>query len=276
MLLLYLQSWRWAFLSTPIFLFSILDIPSSLNCFTHNVISGILSPMGMVYIALYPLSGNVAPEKHTIFRCGLACAECRSASRPTGRDKHQMHLPALSQMGSHTPANDKPVPALDPCPFPQSFWNTLPFSLPTSTQTSTQLPPPWPFWGRRKMTPWTRRLVLSSGAKLKLCSHPDTPRTKLVTETEFCWSKERRWPLLRSRKTSLSAQAQEGSLGVRKGAGATHKCGHAPTGLCSGIHLSKKLPTPLAKGPRTSLVWKRKQDNWLKVLQYARPWRSGG
>ena len=89
MLLLYLQSWRWAVLSIPIFLFSILDILSSLNCFTHNVISGILSPMGMVYIALYLLSGNVAPERHTIFRCGLTCAERRSSSRAMGRDRHQ-------------------------------------------------------------------------------------------------------------------------------------------------------------------------------------------
>ena len=89
MLLLHLQSWRSAFLSTPIFLFSILDILSSLNCFTYSVISGILSPMGMVYSALYPLSGNAAPERHTVFRCGLTCAERRSSSRPTGRDKHQ-------------------------------------------------------------------------------------------------------------------------------------------------------------------------------------------
>ena len=27
---------------------------------------------------------------------------------------------------------------------------------------------------------------LSSGVKLKLCSHPDTPRTKLVAEAELC------------------------------------------------------------------------------------------
>ena len=27
---------------------------------------------------------------------------------------------------------------------------------------------------------------LSSGVKLKLCSHPDTPRTKLVVEAELC------------------------------------------------------------------------------------------
>ena len=31
---------------------------------------------------------------------------------------------------------------------------------------------------------------LSSGAKLKLCSHPDTPRTKVVAEAELCWNKE--------------------------------------------------------------------------------------
>ena len=30
----------------------------------------------------------------------------------------------------------------------------------------------------------------SSGVKFKLCSHPDTPRTKLVAKTELCQSKE--------------------------------------------------------------------------------------
>ena len=50
---------------------------------------------------------------------------------------------------------------------------------------------------------------LSSGVKLKLCSHSDSPRTKSVAEAELCWSKEIRWPLLRSRKTSLPAYAQE-------------------------------------------------------------------
>ena len=29
----------------------------------------------------------------------------------------------------------------------------------------------------------------SSGVKLKLCSHPDTPRTKLVAKIELCQSK---------------------------------------------------------------------------------------
>ena len=58
---------------------------------------------------------------------------------------------------------------------------------------------------------------LSSGVKLKLCSHSDSPRTKLVAEAELWWSKEIRWPLLRSRKTSLSAYAQGDFLGVKNG-----------------------------------------------------------
>ena len=31
---------------------------------------------------------------------------------------------------------------------------------------------------------------LSSGVKFKLCSHPDTPGTKLVAKAEICWSRE--------------------------------------------------------------------------------------
>ena len=57
---------------------------------------------------------------------------------------------------------------------------------------------------------------LSGGVKFKLCSHPDTPRTKLVAEAELCRSNEIRCPPLRSRKT-LSAHGQEGFLRVKKG-----------------------------------------------------------
>ena len=69
------------------------------------------------------------------------------------------------------------------------------------------------------------------------------------------------------RKTSLTAHAQEGSLGVRKGGDATaySKCGHAPTGLCGGIHLNEKLRMHVGECPGTSQVWKKKQDNWPTV-----------
>ena len=57
---------------------------------------------------------------------------------------------------------------------------------------------------------------LSSGVQLKLCSHPDNPRTELVAEAEPCWGKEIKCPVLRTRKASLSAHGQEGYLGLKK------------------------------------------------------------
>jgi len=45
----------------------------------------------------------------------------------------------------------------------------------------------------------------SNGIKLKLCSHPDTLRTKLVAQAELYCNKEVRMPHLGSRKTSLFA-----------------------------------------------------------------------
>ena len=56
------------------------------------------------------------------------------------------------------------------------------------------------------------------------------PRTKLVAETELCWSKEIRWPLLKLRKTSVSAHEKEGSLGNQKGKG------HHPIKVRTWIH----------------------------------------
>ena len=46
-----------------------------------------------------------------------------------------------------------------------------------------------------------------------------------------------------------------GRLGGQNGRG-HHPvmCGHAPTGLCNGIHLSKKLCMHVGKGPRTGQV----------------------
>ena len=44
-----------------------------------------------------------------------------------------------------------------------------------------------------------------------------------------------------------------------------NKGGHAPIGLYVGIHCSKKLHTYLREGPRTSEVWRKKQDNWPNI-----------
>ena len=41
------------------------------------------------------------------------------------------------------------------------------------------------------MAPGLDNWCLSSGLKLKLCFHPDTPRTKLVAETELCRSRDK-------------------------------------------------------------------------------------
>ena len=107
---------------------------------------------------------------------------------------------------------------------------------------------------------------LSRGVKLKLCSPPDTLRTKLVAEAELCWSKEIRWPLLRSGKLPFLHMRRKAPWGSkREGAPPHSKCGHAPTGLCSGIHLSKNLHTHVGEHPRTSQVWTKKQGNWPNV-----------
>ena len=71
------------------------------------------------------------------------------------------------------------------------------------------------------MGPWAGQLDLSSRVKLKLCSHPDIPRRKLVAKAELCESREIRYLFLRSRKTSLSANVQEGFWGIEKGRGPT-------------------------------------------------------
>ena len=49
-----------------------------------------------------------------------------------------------------------------------------------------------------------------------------TPRTKLVAKAEPCESKEIRCPFLRSKKTFLSAHAQEGFLAVKNEGGSHH------------------------------------------------------
>ena len=49
------------------------------------------------------------------------------------------------------------------------------------------------------------------------CFHSNTKDRALVLEAELCWNKEIKWPLLRSRKTSLSAHVQEVFFGVEQG-----------------------------------------------------------
>ena len=45
------------------------------------------------------------------------------------------------------------------------------------------------------------------------------------------------------------------------------KCGRAPTGLCGGIHLRKKLCMHFGEDPKTSQMWRKKQDNWPRINQ---------
>ena len=65
--------------------------------------------------------------------------------------------------------------------------------------------------------PLGSHLVFVKWNKIQALFSPRHSRTKLVIKAELCESKEIRCPLLRSRKTSLSACAQEGSLRVKKG-----------------------------------------------------------
>ena len=70
------------------------------------------------------------------------------------------------------------------------------------------LPPPWCalgiFLNKIRVTGtqelWYHGSGSIGGVKLKIYSHSDTPKRKLMAETQLCWSKEIRWPLWRSRK----------------------------------------------------------------------------
>ena len=44
-----------------------------------------------------------------------------------------------------------------------------------------------------------------------------------------------------------------------------NKGGHAPTGRCGGIRLSKTLPMQVAEGSAISQVSRKRQGNWPKV-----------
>ena len=70
--------------------------------------------------------------------------------------------------------------------------------------------------------PLVEPLVFVKSSKIKLCSHPDTPRTKLVAKAELCTSKEIWSPLLSSTKASLFTRVQEEFLGIEKGEAPPH------------------------------------------------------
>ena len=73
-----------------------------------------------------------------------------------------------------------------------------------------------------------------------------------MATAELCSSREVRCSLSRSRKTSLSAHVQEGSLGSKReglhGPHAIKNVNMHPTALCNGIHRSKNLQTHLRRG----------------------------
>ena len=50
-----------------------------------------------------------------------------------------------------------------------------------------------------------------------------------------------------------------------RGAPPDNKGGHAHTGLCGGIHLSKTLPVHVGEGSGISQVSRERQGNWPKV-----------
>ena len=72
--------------------------------------------------------------------------------------------------------------------------------------------------------------------------------------TELNWTEKRlRLRPPEVKKISVSAHAQEGFLGIKKGWVPPHNvCGHAPIAFYGAIHLRKKLHMHLGEGPRTS------------------------
>ena len=77
---------------------------------------------------------------------------------------------------------------------------------------------------------------LPSGVKLKLCSHLDTPRTKLVysagikREDNHPWGQEKLPSFHVCRKTPWESKREKMPL--------HNTCGHAPTGLCTRIYIN--------------------------------------
>ena len=83
---------------------------------------------------------------------------------------------------------------------------------------------------------------------------------------ELCWNKKIRWPhlwLLRSRSPPQLHMLRKASQRSKREAALFHNryC-QAPIGLCTGIHLGKKMCTDIGEGPGTEQMWEKKWDNW--------------
>ena len=107
---------------------------------------------------------------------------------------------------------------------------------------------------------------LSSGVKFKLCSHPDTPRTKLPAEAELCWSKEIRCPLRGpGRLPCLHMRRKASWRSKRGGPYPTISVDMHPEAFSVGSVLAKCRARILGRDQGPSPVWKKKQHNWLSV-----------
>ena len=92
-------------------------------------------------------------------------------------------------------------------------------------------------WWAPELHSW----YLSSAVKLRLCSHSH-PKDKASGRSELCWSKGIKYPLWgQGRLPYLHMHRKDPWGSKREGTPPHNKCGHAPTGLCDGIHFSKKL-----------------------------------
>ena len=81
-----------------------------------------------------------------------------------------------------------------------------------------------------------------------------------MAEAEFCWGKEKLCPGLRPRRLPCPYKSTKASQGPKREEG-----GHAPTGLCGGIRLSRTLPMHVGEGSGIRQASRKRQGNWPKV-----------
>ena len=124
------------------------------------------------------------------------------------------------------------------------------------------------------MGPWAGQLLFVKQSKTGALTLPDTLRTKLLTGAEHCWSREIRWPLLRSKRPPglhLCRKAPWRS----KGRGHQPIIGAVkpPTTLYAGIHVGKKTHTHVGECPKNLPAMRQ---SWVWSLRWEIPGKGNG
>ena len=105
---------------------------------------------------------------------------------------------------------------------------------------------------------------LSGGVKFKLCSHPDTPRTKLVAKAELCW--RQKVPTLEVKGDFPICTCAGRFLGEfkREGPPPHNKCGHTHRPKFS-THMLGRVLGPVRYEERKKIIGPRKLVNLITL-----------